>query len=356
METTENSSHTYQEIISQPQIWQAVLSKCREWSKGLSGLWKPEADHEVIFTGCGSPYYLSQTAAAIFQGMTGRTGRAYPASEILIFPDLTLAIGKTRLLVALSRSGETTELIRAIEGFRFRDGGPVVGITCADGSSLLRVAPNSFVAPEAAEISFTQTRTFSSMLLAAQCLISVLAGVPLPERFFELPGLGEGLLRQHLPLARRLGTDPALDRFFFLGNGPFFGLACEAMLKMKETSLSYSEAYHFLEFRHGPMAMVDSNTLVVGLLSETGLNHEAAVLGDMRALGAKVLAITPVELGQEQADEQVVLPGGLNDLERSALYLPILQLLALFHALKKGLDPDKPANLKKFISLEIGPM
>jgi glucosamine--fructose-6-phosphate aminotransferase (isomerizing) len=140
--TMENSAHTYQEIISQPQTWQSVLNRVQEWSQALSSLWKPEAIQEVIFTGCGSPYYLAQTAAAIFQEMTGKTGRAYPASEILMFPDLTLAGGKNRLLVALSRSGETTELIRAIERFRSLDHGPVIGITCSVGSSLCGWCPD----------------------------------------------------------------------------------------------------------------------------------------------------------------------------------------------------------------------
>jgi glucosamine 6-phosphate synthetase-like amidotransferase/phosphosugar isomerase protein len=74
------------------------------------------------------------------------------------------------------------------------------------------------------------------------------------------------------------------------------------------------------------------------------------------ALSAKVLAITPVELSQEQADEQVILAGGLNDLERGALYLPVLLLLALFHALQNGLDTDRPAKLKMFVWLEFDPV
>ena len=79
-------------------------------------------------------------------------------------------------------------------------------------------------------------------------------------------------------LPQRLGADLEVERFFFLGSGPFYGLACEAMLKLKEMSLSYAEPYHFLEFRHGPMSMVDARTLVVGLLSDTGLTEEIRVL------------------------------------------------------------------------------
>jgi glucosamine--fructose-6-phosphate aminotransferase (isomerizing) len=74
------------------------------------------------------------------------------------------------------------------------------------------------------------------------------------------------------------------------------------MLKMKEMSLSYAEAYHFLEFRHGPMSMVNGSTLIVGLLSQAAYEHELALLREMRGLGARVLAITPNEIEAGEVD------------------------------------------------------
>ena len=78
--------------------------------------------------------------------------------------------------------------------------------------------------------------------------------------------------------AHDLGANLALDRFYFLGSGIRYGLACEANLKMKEMTLTHSEAFHFLEFRHGPMSMVNSETAVIGLLSDANRVHEMAVL------------------------------------------------------------------------------
>jgi len=80
------------------------------------------------------------------------------------------------------------------------------------------------------------------------------------------------------PLAQQLSEDHSLQHFVFLGSGPQYGLAAEAMLKMKEMSLSVSEAFHFLEFRHGPKSVVDCSTLVVGLLSDTARDYELAVV------------------------------------------------------------------------------
>jgi glucosamine--fructose-6-phosphate aminotransferase (isomerizing) len=124
------------------------------------------------------------------------------------------------------------------------------------------------------------------------------------------------------------------------------------MLKMKEMSLSLSEAYQFMEFRHGPMSMANDKTLILGMVSEAGWEYEAAVLSEMRARGATVLAITPKSLPPACADEQVLLPAGLTDLERGALYLPTLHQIIYAHTLRKGLNPDLPNNLTAVINLD----
>lgn len=347
---------TLQEILSQPVAWKSVLQELEHQTAALKSHWKPEETQELIFTGCGSTYYLSRSAAEIFKGETGALTSAYPASDIYLFPDLVLTQDISRMLVTISRSGETSETLRAADQFRSRDHGPVYAITCYADSSLVGKASVSLVAKDASEKSVAQTRSFSSMLVAVEGLAALLAGHPFSRRFLQLPELGEDLISSCHELSRLIGLDPNLERFFFLGSGPLYGLACEAMLKMKEMSLSYSEAFHFLEFRHGPMSMVNEATLIVGLMSETGFRHELRLLLEMRKLGAKVFAITPIELNEEQVDYQVVLPGGLSDLERGALYLPPLQLLAFYRAVGKGLNPDSPQNLVSFITIDLDPV
>jgi len=132
-----------------------------------------------------------------------------------------------------------------------------------------------------------------------------------------------------------------------------YGLACEAMLKMKEMSLSYSEAYHMLEFRHGPMSMVNERTLVAGLLSDQAGAQETAVLRDMRARGARILAIGEAPAGDVASLGQVVaLQTGLPLVARAIAYLPVLQLLAYYRAMFNRQNPDQPANLHAVIVLD----
>ena len=121
------------------------------------------------------------------------------------------------------------------------------------------------------------------------------------------------------------------------------------MLKMKEMSLAYSEAYHTLEFRHGPMSMVGEDSLVIGLVSPRAARHEIRVLNEMAAMGARVLAVgaTPAT-----AHDQVMLPADLPSWCMPVLYLPALQLLAYHRAIFNGCDPDQPQHLSAVISLD----
>lgn len=342
-------SFTRAEILSQPRVWEAVLEK----TAALSPDQLPDlrSYQHVLFTGCGSTYYLSQWAARQCQQLTGIPASAAPASELLLFPSAHLRAGIRTLLVAVSRSAETTETVRAVEAFNAGGYGDVLAVSCYPERRMVQLARWMLVAPDAQERSIAQTRSFTSMLLMIAWLLNERQ---LPEPPGRLAAAASDLIARYGDLAEKLGHDAGIQRFFFLGSGPLYGLACEAGLKMKEMSLAYSEAYHFLEFRHGPMSMVDGRSLVVGLMSaqETGL--ELDVLRDMRALGARMMAIAVSEPDRisEAAGTVIGLPGDLPAVWRAPLYLPVLQLLAYHRARFNGLDPDRPTHLEAVVVLD----
>jgi glucosamine--fructose-6-phosphate aminotransferase (isomerizing) len=258
------------------------------------------------------------------------------------------------LLLAVSRSGTTTETLQALERFRETYGGPVLAVTCYPQSPLSQQANFALATPGGQEQSVAQTRSFTSMLLLTQALAAALASdEEMLERLHRLPNALEDLVARLGDLPQRLGVDQDIERIFFLGGGPLYGLANEAMLKTKEMSLSYAEAYHPLEFRHGPMSMVNEHTLVVGLLSDTGLTEELRVLEEMQGLGARTLALVEDAsvFTDWQADHLVELRSGLSEWERGPLYLPVLQRMAYHRAIAKELDPDRPSNLTAVVEL-----
>ena len=161
----------------------------------------------------------------------------------------------------------------------------------------------------------------------------------------KLPDAGTNLLRDYADIAKEVGSDLSLERFYLLGSGPRYGLAAEVSSKFKEMSLSHSEPFHFLEYRHGPMSMVTDKTLLYGLVSEANHAAEKLVLSEMQARGAQVLSLG-------EADANVLFKSGVPEAVRNVLYLPIGQLMAFERSLAKGLNPDRPNNLETVVRLD----
>ena len=125
------------------------------------------------------------------------------------------------------------------------------------------------------------------------------------------------------------------------------------MLKTKEMTRSWAEAFHPLEFRHGPMSVVDDNTLMVCLVSDSEQVAEARVVRDMQKLGARILVLTDDASRMDWSGIEYVveLRSGLNEWERGALYLPFIHWMDYYRTLAKGLDPDQPTNLTAVVEL-----
>lgn len=349
MDMSGEDKATYKEIMSQTAAWEGALASVRAQETALRELWQKGDYKQVIFSGCGSTYYLSLAAAALWQEFMDIPARGVPAGEIYLYPKATLGsmeAGRS-LLIAISRSGTTSETVAVAERFKAGGRGDVVVITNYGDTPLAQAADIAIAIPEGQELSVAQTRSFASMYVAATALVMALAGQEeLLVSMADLRPAGERILAQNAGLARTVGENLALDRFYFLGSGPRYGLACEVNLKMKEMTLTNSEPFHFFEFRHGPISMVGETAIVIGLLSEKNRERELAVLHESKALDGQFLALADDEA-------EVSFNSGLPEAIRNVLYLPVLQLMAFYRSIAKGLDPDRPANLSAVVELDL---
>lgn len=343
LSTNASGTYTRNEIYSQPEAWNAALTVLAENLSDIRSITPLHVD-QVIFTGCGSTYYLAMAAAALTQQMTGLSSRAFPASELWLYPRSSYVDRKT-LLVAVSRSGETTETLQACESFLNDKRGLLLTLSCYNQMPLAKMGALNIVLPSGQEQSVAQTRAFSTLYLGTVALASLWAGrMDLFNSLSLLPEAGHRVVDQAAPLAVEIGLDVSIDRFYWLGSGPRYGLAAELSLKMKEMSLSHSEPFHFLEFRHGPKSMVTKSSLVVGLRSSINGKRESAVLADVKALGGRVVDIA-------EAGDSFQFVSGLDETIRDVLYLPIGQMIAYERSLSKGLNPDLPNNLGAVVKL-----
>jgi glucosamine--fructose-6-phosphate aminotransferase (isomerizing) len=348
-----DGAYTFVEILSQPSCWGASFQQLEE-NGGLKTLARQFSNTQAwIFIGCGSSFYVAQSAAATMTALTGRRAQAVPASELMLFPDLVLSAEDRCVPVLISRSGRTSEVLKVAEFLRER-GIATLGVSCAPGQTLETLASSAMVFPAADEESMVMTRSFTSMLMVLQALAATIAG---QEEFLaaqrRLPATAEQVLRTLPRRVHDFVTTHTFADYVCLGQGALYGIACEMALKFTEMSVSYAQSFHTLEFRHGPKSIVSKETLIAFLLSETGYSEELEVLEEIKKLGGTTLVIAnnADSRARAAADFLVELGADGPEVARLPLYLIAGQLMGLYTGLKKGLDPDKPRNLSRVVVL-----
>lgn len=345
----------YEDIKGQAEAWRAALTAVEERIEDVRSL-TGGAVADVLFTSCGSPYYIGLSNAALWREKFGANVTVFPSSDAMLYPDTVLPKDGDPILLIASRSGETTETIKAVEAFSQRFPGRVVLIGCRSGSTLDQMADVSIMIPEGYEDVIPQTRSFGSMYLAAQYMVALLAGdQALAAALRRLPDMLPDLLDRWEPDVKRV-AETDWDSAVFLGGGPLYGVAIEATLKAIEMSLSKAVSYHTLEVRHGPRSVIDENTLVVGLCTSLGGRHERQVLMDLSAEANPIIfSLAPESIREDAPGETRVTVGGdVPDHALGMLYLPLLQLLAYYRAVHKGVDPDESNNLTAYVELSEG--
>jgi fructoselysine-6-P-deglycase FrlB-like protein len=289
-------SITAQEIGSQPRLWRQAA----ELAPALCGV-LPRPGEAVCVIGCGTSLYMGQAWAALREARGhGRTD-AFPASE--------LPAGREYdVVVALSRSGTTTEVAHALAR---ANGARTVAITAVGEAPVAEAAGDVVLLDFADEASVVQTRfaTTALTLLRAHEGVDVAPAVADAERALELA----------------LPVEPGgADRWAFLGRGWTVGLAHEAALKLREAAQVWTEAYPVFEYRHGPISIAGPGAAVWFLGAPADGVRESV-------LAAGAAAIAP-------------------DLDPLAS-LVLAQRTAVALAEAAGLDPDNPRNLTRSVVL-----
>jgi glutamine---fructose-6-phosphate transaminase (isomerizing) len=348
-------SHTWNEILSQASIWQAVLDDIRGSAVIERILAASHNKREWVFVGCGTSFYLAEAAAISWTLLTGQLARAIPASEVLLFPKLLKAGGSDAQAVVISRSGRTSEAVRAAKVLQQEFRIPTVGITCAQNSELEHACDFPIILRAADEQSTVMTRSFTSMLLSLQVLAACRGG---NLQFIDiLRAMAERFAPRIRSLAREIEafvTKHTFADYVFLGQGPFHGIAREAALKVMEMSCSYSQFFHTLEFRHGPKAIVSPATCLTFFLGDTAQIAESQVLSEMKELGGVILVVChrASEDVRRASDLFIELDLSRNELALLAPFIVPCQLLGFFAGLRKGLNPDEPKNLTRVVLLD----
>ncbi|WP_067818907.1 SIS domain-containing protein [Actinomadura kijaniata] len=295
-----SAGHTEAEIASQPACW----ARAADAAPALAGT-LPRPGERVAVVGCGTSWFAAQSYAALREAAGHGETDAFAASEA------PLERRYDRLL-ALTRSGTTTEVLAALDRVRGRI--PTVAITADPATPVVDAADEVVVLDYADERSVVQTRFATTQLVLLRAVLGedVAAALADVERALAAP----------LPEAAVTAA-----QFTFLGRGWTVGIAHEAALKMREAAGAWTESYPAMEYRHGPIAI-------------TGPGRVAWSFGEPPA----GLAAQVADVGGTMITSAL---DPLADLVR-------VQRLAVSLSRAAGADPDTPRNLTRSVILEDG--
>lgn len=345
---------TYPEIGGQSEALAAAWEQLERQQDWVDNYFKSDKFDEVVFIGSGTSYYLALTAASTFRKWTGKSASAHPSSEIYLFREQAVAAKKEVLLVGISRSGESSEVILALDSVKGLAGWTTCGITCHEESTMAKNVP-CLLSPLGNEKSTVMTKSFSSMTFMLQAAMAKAAGSEAHlSELREVMELSKSVVEKGDAAAKALiDGHPELNKFIYLGMGAYNGLAHEACLKLKEMSCVWTESFGTMEFRHGPKSVVEPGTMVCLFLSETARAYEIKVAQEMKEYGAHVVLVT-AEAGEDTAFADLVFATGgrqLSDEARAALNMPLVQYIGYYTALREGRNPDSPRNLTQVVKI-----
>ena len=317
-----------------------------------------ETINRIYIVACGTAMNAGLATKATFENFCKIPTEVDIASEFRYRDPL---IDEHTLCIYISQSGETADTIAALKLAKSK-GAKTIAIANVIGSSITREADYCIYTHAGPEIAVASTKAYTSQVVLLNILAlyfaEVLDRVPsstidsMKKELLELPKKAEITLRNVAEVKNFANIVYKETDMFFLGRGVDYYVASEGSLKLKEISYIHSESYAAGELKHGPIALIENDVTVIGIITNPNLVEKTiSNIQEVITRGAKTLVITNQKIDESQFFKVINIPDTEPCLSPVLSIIP-LQLLAYYISKEKGLDVDKPRNLAKSVTVE----
>ena len=276
--------------------------------------------HCVHICGCGTSYHAALILAKIFERDLRIRAIAHISSEL----SNTTLLNEPTLAIVISQSGETADTLAAMDTLQSQNI-PIVALCNVTTSTIAKRSQQVFPLLCGPEIAVASTKVFCAAVLVGCLLINDYTTIYC-DNFVKIT---TNILRKARKILPQPNNQP--HKIFIIGKGIAYVLALEAALKIKEVTYLHCEGYPANELKHGPLSMVDNQTLAIAFGDDT-----ANAVAEIQARGGKVLTVP--------------FPDADNPLVFISQIIPA-QIFALDMAQSLGINPDKPRNLAKSVTV-----
>src|SRR5574344_742743 len=309
----------------------------------------------VLITACGTAYHAGVVARYAFEQFARVPVVVDVASE---FRYRNPILRKDDIFIVVSQSGETADTLAALRLAKAA-GAHVIAITNCVGSTVSREADDVIYTWAGPEIAVASTKAYTTQLMCLYLLALKMASLrgTISKADYEnllaeletVPGKVQTILDNQTSIQKFAANNFNKSKVFFIGRLYDSATSLECALKLKEVSYMHSEAFAAGELKHGPIALVDPDTLVVAVATQRNLYEKlASNILEVKTRGAATLVIKQDTEGafKASADEVISIPV-TDDAFAAMLSIIPAQLFAYYCAVQRGNDPDKPRNLAK---------
>ncbi|MEM3826219.1 MAG: glutamine--fructose-6-phosphate transaminase (isomerizing) [Nitrososphaeria archaeon] len=321
-----------------------------------------DRSEKIFLLAAGTSHYACIAASYMFSKLARLAACPVISSEFI--ENYGDSVGIDTVILAVSQSGETYDTLKAVDYARMK-AATILGITNVVGSTLTRVSRAYIVQQSGPEIGVAATKSYTAQLLVLAQIALKLAKIrgklsqdeidELKASLNRIPDVVENILETCEEKVKEIAIKYSKEKLFlFLGRGISTATALEGRLKLLEISYTPSLAYPAGESKHGPISVVEDGVPTIFICPNDETRKE--ILGnimEMKSRGAKIISMC--EEGDQKiknlSDDVVEIPKQIHPILSPIPYIVPLQLLAYYIAVEKGLDPDKPRNLAKSVTV-----
>lgn len=304
---------------------------------------------QVLLVGCGTAYHSALMGERLIKQKLSKPVFSYIASEF-IYDDTY--IDTETLAIFISQSGETADTISALKKAKSK-GAKVIALTNNVNSQIAFLADIVLPVLAGPEIAVASTKAYNCQCFILGLISSFISGGAgfvknFDELVYSLKGIDSNLC---LDIAQKI---KGYKQAFFVGRGVDYVTSCEASLKLKEISYINSSAFPSGELKHGSLALIDKNALVFNIITDKALKEKSLIsLGEVKTRKAKVIVISPFdEVKKYLNKDDIFIKLQDLDVETYQLATTYCQLISYYTSTLKGINPDKPRNLAKSVTVE----
>lgn len=315
----------------------------------------------IFIVACGTAYHAGLVGKKAIETLARIPVEVEVSSEFRYGDPI---IDEKSLVIVISQSGETADTLAVLKESQAR-GARVIAVTNVVGSSIAREADDVFYTWAGPEIGVASTKAYLTQLVAMYTLALHFAELldvrsdidpeALKRALLDLPRLAKETLLLTEEIKAYAQTMYNVHDVYFLGRGIDNVTATEGSLKLKELTYIHSESYPGGELKHGPIALIEKDTVVISPITQKALIEKmVSNLREVQTRGSKNMVITMkdyADLITGGADTTILIPQTMDILSPVLAVIP-LQLLAYYVSLAKGFDVDKPRNLAKSVTVE----